>query len=174
MQGSWICLCIWSVFFPVNGLKVGIHGFHPLDLGCKVNIPTTLKRLYAPSIYIFCPEGYIFLFLAELIWFKLYSIFILQPALVAYLIVYITDMASGSTTATLHYNLTIGLSLLCPSCTLTCSLYYIARVRLSFVLFDLLNGIFLWLRLRFFGLVAYFFLNISALKKTDVIKLGET
>ena len=116
----------------------------------------------------------IFLFLAELIWFNLYSIFILQPALVAYLIVYITDMASGSTTATLHYNLTIGLSLLCPSCTLTCSLYYIARVRLPFVLFDLLNGIFLWLRLRFFGLVAHFFLNISALKKTHVIKLGET
>ena len=116
----------------------------------------------------------IFLFLAELIWFNLYSIFILQPALVAYLIVYITDMASGSATATLHYNLTIGLSLLCPSCTLTCSLYYIARVRLPFVLFDLLNGIFLWLRLRFFGLVAHFFLNISALKKTHVIKLGET
>ena len=182
MQESWICLCIWSVFFPVNGLKVGIYGFHPLDLGCKVNIPTTLKRLpvYFRKVFMLLQftssvqRDIIFLFLAELIWFNLYSIFILQPALVAYLIVYITDMASGSATATLHYNLTIGLSLLCPSCTLTCSLYYIARVRLPFVLFDLLNGIFLWLRLRFFGLVAHFFLNISALKKTHVIKLGET
>ena len=182
MQESWICLCIWSVFSPVNGLKVGIYGFHPLDLGCKVNIPTTLKRLpvYFRKVFMLLQftssvqRDIIFLFLAELIWFNLYSIFILQPALVAYLIVYITDMASGSATATLHYNLTIGLSLLCPSCTLTCSLYYIARVRLPFVLFDLLNGIFLWLRLRFFGLVAHFFLNISALKKTHVIKLGET
>ena len=71
-----------------------------------------------------------------------------------YFTVAIIDMVSGSTTATLHYKLTITLSMLCPPCTLTISLYYIARVGMPFVLFDLLNGIFSRLRSKSFGLVA--------------------
>ena len=82
--------------------------------------------------------------LAELIWFKSYSIFILQLVSVAYCTVAFIDIVSGSTTSTSHYKWAIILSVLFPPCTLMCSLYYIARVGLSFVLFyfTLLNGLF--------------------------------
>ena len=68
----------------------------------------------------------------------------LQVGLAAYIIVTVIDMASVSTTATLHYNLAITFSVLYPPCTLMYSSYYIARVGLPFVLFyfSLLNGIF--------------------------------
>ena len=53
------------------------------------------------------------------------------------------DMASSSTTATLHFKLATTLPVLCPPCTLMCSLYYIKRVGLYFILFylSLLNWI---------------------------------
>ena len=134
---------------------------HPLDLGRKVNIRNTLRTLpgYFRSVFMFLQftpsvQRDLSFFLVELVFFKLYSIFILQPALVVCCIVAIIDTLSGSNTATLHYKLVIAASMLYPSCTIVCSLYYIARVGLSFVLFDLLNGIFSWLRLRFFGLEA--------------------
>ena len=82
-----------------------------------------------------------FFFLVELIWFKPYSIFILQLGIAPFFAVIIIDIVSGSAT-TLHYKLAIILSVLDPPFTLMCSLYYIGRVGLPFVLFKLLNDIF--------------------------------
>ena len=71
-------------------------------------------------------------FLAELIWFKSYFIFILQAALML------------SITIPLYYKLGITLSVLFPPCTLVYCLYCIERVGLHFVSFylSLLSGIF--------------------------------
>ena len=88
----------------------------------------------------FLSRGIYPFFLSEInFFFKSCSIFILQLGLAPYFTVTIIDMVSGSTTATLHYKLAIILSVLDPPFTLMCSLYYIARVGLSFVLFELLN-----------------------------------
>ena len=92
--------------------------------------------------FTFCVQSYILFFLAELFWFKSCSIFILQLGLAPYFTVAIIDMVSGSTTATLHYKLAIILSVLDPPFTLMCSVYYIARVGFSFILFEPLSYIF--------------------------------
>ena len=92
--------------------------------------------------FTFCVQSNILFFLAELFWFKSCSIFILQLGLAPYFTVAIIDMVSGSTTATLHYKLAIILSVLDPPFTLMCSVYYIARVGFSFILFEPLSYIF--------------------------------
>ena len=93
------------------------------------------------SIYTSVQRDISLLFLVKLIWFKSYSIFILQTGYLVYFIMAIIDIGSDSTTDTLHYKLTIILSALWPPCTLTCSFYYIVKVGLPFV--------FPWLTLRF-------------------------
>ena len=115
-----------------------------------MDIRNTLGRLlrHLMSVYMFLQftssvqREITFFFLAELIWFKPYSIFILQLGFAPFFTVIIIDRVSGPAAATLHYKLAIILSVLDPPFTLMCSLYYIGRVGLPFVLFKLLSGIF--------------------------------